>query len=48
LASVEVTEFHTTDVYDLVIVVTVVMMAEIEEMREGEGGGEKIREAIYV
>jgi len=26
LASVEVTEFHTTDVYDLVIVVIVVMM----------------------
>jgi uncharacterized membrane protein len=36
LASAKVTEFHTTDVYYLVAVVIVVVMAEIQEMRGGE------------
>jgi len=42
LASADVTEFHTTDVYYLVAVVIVVVMAEIQEMRGGD------KEAIYV
>jgi len=45
LASVEVTEFHTTDVYYLVAVVIVVVMAEIQEMR---GGGENKRGNIRI
>jgi hypothetical protein len=45
LASVEVNEFHTTDVYYSVVVVIVVVMAEIQEMGEG---GEKTRDAIQV
>jgi len=47
LASVEVTEFHTTDVYYLIVVVAiVVVMAEIQEM--GEGGGENKRGNISI
>jgi hypothetical protein len=40
LASVEVTELHTTDVYYLVVVVVVVIvvvMAKIQEMVPGGG-----------
>jgi hypothetical protein len=37
LASVEVTEFHTTDVYYFVVAVIVVVMAKIWDMGVGTG-----------